>query len=291
MSDDPSSSQDWQSGDSGMDGGINSGASSWQSSRPTAAPLSAGGFGVPTVPPIKRLHRAYQRRHETDYIANFWSALGWGVLTVGFFNLYMYFELIRRMRDHNARRLELLDAANAYAWEVAGRRGLQEEFRPHFERAADELDSLRLLGTKLKNPGIWLAIFIAAFWFSSARLKPTPFISYFLPGLGIMWGMIVVFLVYCGLDGDLIKHDFAEGGVEAELAIIYSRLGQPLPQPDPARIKGKHNYVARSIVSIVTVGIYVIWWTYNIMKETNRHFEINWVWEDSLAHAAQALQE
>jgi hypothetical protein len=283
MSDDPSSGQDRQSGDSGMGGGIDSGASTWQSTRPGAAPPPAGGFGVPTVPPIERLHTAYQRRHETDYIANFWSALGWGILTVGFFYLYMYYQLIRRMRDHNARRLDLLDAANAYAWEAAGRRGLQEELRPHFERTAAGLESLRLIGSKLKDPVIWLAIFIGTFFATIAFLR-VPYI-----GAINVAGIIVLFVVYCGLDRDLVKHDMAEGDVEAELATIFSWLGQPLPQPDPARIKGKHNYVARVIVSIVTVGIYTFWWTYNMMTEPNRHFEINWVWEDSLAHAAQAL--
>jgi hypothetical protein len=98
-----------------------------------------------------------------------------------------------------------------------------------------------------------------------------------------------LFVVYCGLDRDLIKHDVSEGDVEAELATIFSWLGQPLPQPDPARIKGEHNYVARIIVSIVTVLIYLFWWTYNMMNEPNRHFEVNWEWEDSLADAAQAL--
>ncbi len=291
MSDDPSSSQDWQSSDSRMDDGIDSGASTWQSSRPATAAPPARGSGVPTVPPIERLHTAYQRRHETDYIANFWSALGWGILTVGFFYLYMYFQLIRRMRDHNARRLDLLNGANAFAWEVAGERGLQDELGPHFERAAGDLESLRLLGTRLKDPVIWLLIYIAAFWFTSARLTPAPIVSYAVSGFGIVWGILVVFFVYCSLDGDLIKHDLAEGGVEAELATIYTWLGQPLPQPDPARMKNKHNYVARIIVSIVTVGIYSLWWTHNIMNEPNRHFEINWVWEDSLAHAVQALQQ
>jgi hypothetical protein len=263
----------------------------YRDSRPSAAPPTAGVSGIPTVPPIERLHTAYQRRHETDYIANFWSALGWGILTIGFFWVYMYYELIRRMRDHNARRLDLLDAANAYAWEVAGQRGLQEELRPHFERTAGDLEILRHLGTKLKDPVIWLVIYLAAFWFTSARVTPAPLISESLTGVGIVWAMIVVLFVYCGLDGDLTRHDLAEGGVEAELAIIYWRLGQPIAQPDPARIKGKHNYVARIIVSIVTVGIYGLWWTYNMMNEPNRHFEINWVWEDSLAHAAQALQQ
>jgi hypothetical protein len=49
--------------------------------------------------------------------------------------------------------------------------------------------------------------------------------------------------------------------------------------------------VARIIVTLVTLGFYNFWWTYNIMKEPNQHFEINWAWEDSLAEAAQALHQ
>jgi hypothetical protein len=39
------------------------------------------------------------------------------------------------------------------------------------------------------------------------------------------------------------------------------------------------------------LGFYNFWWTYNIMKEPNQHFETNWAWEDSLAQAAQALHQ
>jgi hypothetical protein len=276
MSDDPSAGSagsagpGWQSPD--VQSG-NSGADSGTSSSTRAAPAPPAGFGAPAAPPLERMRMAYQRRYDTDYVANFWSALGWGILTFGIFYLYMFYQLIRRMRDHNARRLDLLDAANAYAWEVAGQRGLQEELRPNFERASAGLENLRRLGTQLRDPTMWLVILIAAYW------------------LTYIGGIVVYFLVYCGLDGDLIKHDSAEGGVEAELAVIYSRLGQPVPEPDPARVKGPHNYPARIIVAIVTFGIYNLWWTYNIMKEPNEHFRINWAWEDSLAQSAQALHQ
>jgi hypothetical protein len=285
LSDEPSSGQDRQSGDSGLDDGIDSGVSTWPGTRPSAAPPTAGeGDGIPMAPPIgQRLRIAYQRRYETDYIASFWSAFGWGILTTGIFWFYMFFELIRRLKDHHNRRLDLLDAANAYAWEVAGQRGLQQELRPHFERTAAGLENLRLIGSKVKDPVIWLAILIGTFFATVAFLR--------IPYIGAInvAGIIVLFIVYCGLDRELIKHDVAEGDVEAELATIFSWLGQPLPQPDPSRIKGKHNYAARIIVSVVTVLIYTFWWTYNIMNEANRHFETNWEWEDSLAHAAQAL--
>jgi len=73
------------------------------------------------------------------------------------------------------------------------------------------------------------------------------------------------------LDGDLVTPTSrGRGGIRA--ATIFSQLGHPVPQPDPARIKGKHNYVARhrqhrhrrgSTRSV----------EYNIMNEPNQHFE------------------
>ena len=58
------------------------------------------------------------------------------------------------------------------------------------------------------------------------------------------------------IDQDLDTHDRAEGAIEAELAEIFGRLGASLPAPDPSRVKGRHNYAARIIVTIVTCGVY-----------------------------------
>jgi uncharacterized protein DUF4234 len=217
--------------------------------------------GPPTAQPIDQLRTAYQRRHDTDYIFSYWSALGWTILTLGIFSYYVYYQLVRRMRDHNIRRLELLEAARSYAWQLAGEQGLQDELRPNFERAASHEEVMRQMTRDFRDPLIWLLLI----WFTGVA------------------GIILFVL----LDGDLIKHDTAEGGVESELAIIFGRLGRPIPQPDPARIKGKHSYVARVIVLIVTFGIYGFWWWYNMLQEPNEHFETNWVWEDALAQAAQ----
>ena len=56
------------------------------------------------------------------------------------------------------------------------------------------------------------------------------------------------------IDQDLDTHDRAEGAAEADLTAIYARLGVALPAPDPARVKGPQNYVARIIVTLVTCG-------------------------------------
>jgi hypothetical protein len=107
--------------------------------------------------------------------------------------------------------------------------------------------------------------------------------------LSVVGSGIVQFILYVLLDGDLVKHDLAEGAIEAELSEIYGRLGVTVPPPDPGRIKGRHKYVARFIVLLLTVGIYGFWWQYNLMTEPNRHFQHNWAWEDSLAQGVQQL--
>jgi hypothetical protein len=214
--------------------------------------------------PADRIRQAWQGRQASDYIFNFWTALGWTVLTFGIYGFYVFYQLMRRMRDHNLRRLELLDAALGFGWQEAERRGLQQELTPSFQRAGAHLAVLRKMTTDFRDPVIWLLLSIIA-------------------------GGIVHAIAFIFLDQDLINHDRAEVGVEYELAAIYGRFGYPLPYPDTARVKGAHNYVGRIVAAIFTVGIYLLWWYYNMMAEPNQHFYTNWSQEDALAAAVQAM--
>jgi hypothetical protein len=220
--------------------------------------------GSPSLSAAERVRIAAQRRGESDYIFSYWSALGWTILTLGIYGFYVFYQLVRRMRDHNARRLELLDAATTVAWEQAGRQGRQQELAPSFDRAAGHMAVLRQMTGDFREPVIWLVLAIVA--------------------RGIV--EIVAFVL---LDQDLIKHDRAEAGVEYELSLIYGRLGQQLPSPDQGRVKGPDNYVGRIVAAIFTLGIYMFWWFYNQMEEPNRHFAGNWAQEEELVRAVEAV--
>ncbi len=163
--------------------------------RPSARPAPPQGPAPPLVPAAERVRLAVSRRDETDYIFSYWSALGWTILTLGIYGFYVFYQLIRRMRDHNARRLELLDAATTVAWEQAGRQGLQQELTPSFQRAAGHLAVLRRMTGDFREPVIWLLLAIVA--------------------RGI--AEIIAFVL---LDQDLIKHSQAEAGAEYELSVI-----------------------------------------------------------------------
>jgi hypothetical protein len=212
----------------------------------------------------ERVRTAWQRRTETDYIFNFWTAFGWTLLTCGVYLVYVVYRLMQRSREHNLRRIEMLDAATTFAWEQAQAKNLADELRPNFERIAPQLAVLRNQTTQFRDPVVWLIL------------------ALFVRGIT----EIIVFIL---LDGDLITHDHAEGAIEAELSAIYTRLGTTVPAPDASRLKAPHNYVGRVIATIFTLGIYGFWWERDVMTEGNDHFEHNWTWEDGLAQSVQQL--
>jgi hypothetical protein len=214
--------------------------------------------------PADRIRVAWQRRHETDYIFSFWTALGWTILTCGIYSFYVIYQLVRRDRDHNLRRLELLDAATAFAWDEVNQRGLADQMRPAFERIGLQMNTMRQMATEFREPIVWTLLTIIA-------------------------NTIVHVIAYILMDGDLVRHDYAEGAIEAELSAIYASLGIAVTPPDPARVKQRHNYVGRIIASLATCGLYTLWWQYDVMVDWNRHFEHNWRWEDDLAGGVQSL--
>jgi hypothetical protein len=169
------------------------------------------------------------------------------------------------MRDHNARRVELLDASLAFAWDEAGRRGLQHELTPSFQRAEGHMVVLRSMIGDFRDPAIWLVLSIIA------------------------RGLVEI-IAFVLLDQDLVKHDRSEVGVEYELSLIFGRFGHAVPSPDQARVKGKDNYAGRIVATVFSLGIYLFWWYYNQMNEPNLHFQTNWSQEDALVGAVQALR-
>ena len=215
------------------------------------------GQPPPTYGPADRVVFASQRRYESDYLFSFWTAFGWTILTCGIYGFYVLYQLVRRSRDHNQRRLELLDAANAVAWERANAAGKAEELRPRFERIAAELGVLRAMTTEFRDPVIWTVLSLVA-------------------------SGVVHIILYIFLDGDLVKHDRAERVIETELAAVYGALGIQLPGPT-GEPKQPHKYAGRVVATIFSLGVYALWWLYNIMEEGNRHYAENWVWEDALS--------
>jgi len=222
---------------------------------PNAPPPPPGG--APLVPPDERFRLAWQRRPETDYIFDFWTALGWSVLTCGVYGLYVVYQLVRRSREHNRRRLELLEAATALAWQRTQEAGLADELRPRFEHLSGELATLRQLTADFRDPAAWVVL--AA-----------------ISGIASVVAAIL-------LDTDLVRHEAAERAIEQDLAEVFARLGTPVELPPAGPPKQRHNDVGRIVALVFSLGVYGLWWEYDLMTEGNRHFVDDAHREDALA--------
>ncbi len=233
---------------------------------PIAPPVTAGWPGIPPNP-IDIFEFEYRRRHESDYIFEFWTQLGWTILSCGYYGIYVIYQQVRRSRDHIRRRAQLLRAAAEVCWARAERDGRAVELRPHFDRLSTELHALHTLDAQFRDPGLWAL-------------------------LGFLASGIAQIVAYVLLDKDLISHDRAEGAIEHELAVILGALGIDAPVPDPARVKGPHNVGGRVAATIGTCGLYALWWQHDSMTQFNDHLRTNWVHEDALrvsVHAAAAV--
>lgn len=215
---------------------------------------------MPVPPSAERLRRAVAERESTDYVFDFWTAFGWMVLTLGLYSFYVFYQLVRRSRDHNRRRADLLDAAYEDAWQRAVARGRADEMRPRFERIAADLDPLRRMAGDFRDPALWTLLNVV--------------------GGGLVWLVGVILL-----DQDLVRHEAREHAVELGLTEVYADLDVPLPSPHPTT-KRPHNYVGRIVAAVFSLGVYVLWWLADMMREGNAHFVDGYTWEDAVASSA-----
>lgn len=219
---------------------------------------------VPEQPAVQRLQHAVSRRNETDYVFDFWTALGWTILTCGVYAFYVFYRMFWRSVEHNRRRIEVLEAARLLAWERAVATGHDTQLTARFQALAAHLQEMQRLAGEFRDPAIWTIIAVVS------------------SGIGQIVGHIF-------LDMDLVRHERAEQAAEAELAAIGGVLGVSLGLPPTQPPKQQHNYLGRIVALLATCGLYSLWWVHDLMVEGNDHQRRSWASDDALWTASAAL--
>jgi hypothetical protein len=201
-----------------------------------------------------------QSRETTDYRFSFWTYLGWTILTVGFYGHYGTFKLVERRTEHAKRRLAFMSylwhALNARA-EAAGRR----------EEVAEGLDNLSRIYQQIET--------------FERRNKREP----------VLWMLLRIFIGFIGgyinhfLNKDLIFFDTWEDSYFSNVEWVMQRLGYPVSIPKrtrPVRNRSTGLYV---VFSIVTLGLFSLFWRYSVMTDGNAHFDDDAAAEDAVLRA------
>ena len=213
--------------------------------------------------PGERIRLAIDERPSTDYVFQFWSALGWTLLTFGLYWFYVFYQLMRRSRDHNSRTADLLAAAHDLAWQRADEQGKADALRARLEAVRAEIEPLRAMTGDSRDPILWTLAGIIA--------------------NGLVW-LAGAFL----LDQDLIRHQRHERTAEADLTSLFLELGTALPLPSRAA-KDPHNYVGRLLATVFTAGVYSLWWVADLMREGNTNYQQGYAWEDALKRSLEGV--
>lgn len=246
-----------------------------------------------------------ERRNETDYLFSWPTYVGWNIVTLGLVYTHIAtYRLIARRRDHAARRLRLF----SYLWHALAQRADELNRRAEVQEGLDNLARIHSQiqsyeATHAPDPrlwaflraGLWTALAVST-WIFASRLNEAGEI---VQGDGVAEFAAVVYLASAvgsiavgTFINHFLHHDFRfldtwERSYGENVIWVLGRLGTELPTPShtpSGREAVPHRSTALLLVlSILTAGLFSIFWRYTLMADGNAHFRSDATMEDVIA--------
>jgi len=184
------------------------------------------------------------------------------LLLVGFIvSLMLIYKLIKRRNTHFKRQQFLLDDIVKAVKTIAEKKGVDAEVglssceRAVREAKAEETEKGAMLWAILS------AIIFIAEWY----------INYFLMK-------------------DFYKHERGEDGFWEDLSKVLDKCGVKFSAPRRSEIIPNRSFILYLILSIITLGLFRIYWLYVLLKDPNEHFKYHIQVEDQLLSTLEAMK-
>lgn len=198
-----------------------------------------------------------QKRETTDYRFNYWTYLGWNIITFGIYGIYATYKLVERRTAHAQRKL----AFQSYMWHALNARA---EAAGRKEEVAEGLDNLSRIYQQMeaferrnkREPVLWMILRMV---------------------VGVVGAYINHFL-----NKDLRFYEEWESSYAANAEWVMGRLEYPVQLPQrrtPIRDRSTGLYI---LLTIVTIGLFTLYWRYTVMVDGNGHFDDDAAVEDAL---------
>lgn len=211
-----------------------------------------------TLETFPLLDRESRRRIETDKEMSFGLYIVLSIITFGIYAIYAHYKLIQREQEHFERMSRFNGDLYKLAMEQAEDTGRADEFSAQLNelRGMDE-DFQRVQAGKERNPALWTIVSIIT--------------------LGIAY-----LYVYYFLHKDLTEHQRAEAEYIERASLLLNALGVGKHPIVVEQIVGERSYPLYLLLSIVTFGLFGIYWNYTFFKDGNEHFREHQRFEDQL---------
>lgn len=204
------------------------------------------------------LDRESRRRVETDREMSFGLYIVLTIITFGIYGIYAHYKLIQREQEHFERMTRFNSDLYTLAVEQAEDTGKTAEFSTQLDelRVMDE-EFQRLQATDERSPALWTIISIIT--------------------LGIAY-----LYVYWFLHKDLMDHQRAEAEYVEKASILLNKLGIGKHPVTVEQVVHERSYPLYLLISILTLGLFGIYWNYTFFKDGNNHFREQQRFEDQL---------
>lgn len=186
--------------------------------------------------------------------------MSWLLAIIGFIvRIILTYKLVRRRNTHFKRQTFLYEDVLAVVKAIAAKKeidietGLSSCERTVREAKADETEKGAVLWAILS------AIIFIAEWY----------VNYFLMK-------------------DLYKHERREDGFWEDLTRTLDKLGITFSSPRRTEPTPNRSFVLYLIMTIITLGLFGIYWLYVLLKDPNEHFKYHMQIEDQLLSILEA---
>jgi len=204
------------------------------------------------------LDRESRRRIDTDKEMSFGLYVVLTIITFGIYAIYAHYKLIQREQDHFSRIVRFNGDLYKLVGEQVEETGRANEVQAQLEELRGmEEDFQRLQAGKERSPALWTIVSLLTFG-------------------------LAYFYVYYFLHKDLIEHQRAEAEFIERASVLLNRLGIGKHPVTVEQIVGERSYPLYLLLSLVTFGLFGIYWNYTFFKDGNDHFREQQRFEDQL---------
>ncbi|MFY9586907.1 MAG: DUF4234 domain-containing protein [Actinomycetota bacterium] len=198
-----------------------------------------------------------RRRDDTDYRFNYWTYLGWTILTFSYYGHYATYRLVQRRQEHARRRLAFM----SYFWhtlnqraEASGRRAEVAEGLDNLSRIYQQIDAYELRNKR--EPVLWMILRLVVGFVGA-------YVNHFL-------------------NKDLVFLDEWETSYAQNAEWVMQKLGMNVTVPKRSRPVQNRSTGLYIFLTIITFGIFSMVWRYQTMMDGNGHFDDDAALEDAL---------
>jgi len=196
-------------------------------------------------------------RAQTDWITDPGTALLLTIITCGIYGLYIVYKLVQRRDDHFRRMAGVVDASiQQLRVKAQGREDVIAAELSQLEQIRIQMSGL----AQERGAAIWLLICIFVY-------------------------CIGQYILYYLLMQDYVQHDTVEAQFFSVMSSALNKLGLSEQAGQAARTIPDREYVTFLLLSIVTCGIYGLYWFYVMIKDFNDHEMAQVPWEDFILTA------